>query len=397
MSKIIVMGGSFNPPTIAHYKLMEAALEQLKEPEQSIRGIFVPSSHVYVSRKMGKLDDTHDKAVLSEQLRLEMLASFRLKDRRLHVDARELGTENVYGHTAETLRAIQEENPEDDIYFIFGGDKLEGLPRWRYFDALIRQCKIIIFARDGANPQEIINSSEALSLHKDAFVILKQPDGLDGISSSAVRERIRCGERADDLLTPDIYTMLLADRCKKENTILCFQGAYYFLSNFYECEIFYGWPYGSTEAAFQAAKCETDDEKYGFIHLSPDAAKRKGRQVKLRPDWEQVKDGIMEEIVHEKFFQWEHLARKLMATGDAELIEGNTWNDRYWGIDLHTMQGQNKLGKILMKVRDELNGIPPEKFQFKVRTAPYSDAWENDDIMDKVTASWAEKKQENKG
>ncbi len=392
MGKIIVMGGSFNPPTIAHFKLIEAALEQLKEPEQSVRGIFVPSSHAYVSRKMGKLDDVCDKTVLAEQLRLEMLESFHLKDHRLHVDARELGTENVHGHTVETLQAIQKENPEDDIYFIFGGDKLEGLPRWRYFDTLVRQFKIIIFSRDGIDPRVFINSNEVLSQHRDAFVFLKQPDGLDGISSSAVRERIRRSERADELLTSDIYTMLLANRHKKENTILCFQGANYFLSNFYECEVFYGWPYGSTEAAFQAAKCESDDEKYEFIHLSPNAAKRKGRQVKLRSDWEQVKDGIMMEIVHEKFFQWEHLARKLMATGDAELIEGNTWNDRYWGVDLHAMQGQNKLGKILMKVRDELNCIPPEKFQYMVRTSPYSDAWGNDEIMDRVSASWKKRK-----
>ena len=117
-----------------------------------------------------------------------------------------------------------------------------------------------------------------------------------------------------------------------------------------------------------------------------------GRQVQLRPDWEQVKDGIMEEIVHAKFFQIEPFARKLVATGNAELIEGNTWGDTYWGVDLHTMQGQNKLGKILMKIRDELNAIPPDLFKFTVKMS-YVDAWANDDIMDMVVKSWTGKKE----
>lgn len=192
---------------------------------------------------------------------------------------------------------------------------------------------------------------------------------MDGISSTAVREKIRKNERVDDMLTPDIYTMLLADQKKKVNTILCFQGDYYFLSNFYRTQ--FAWDFwhcwDSAEAAFQSAKCLIEEERCKFtdISLSPNEAKRMGRRVQLRSDWEQVKDGIMEEIVHEKFFQIKPLARKLIATGDAELVEGNTWGDTYWGIDLHTMQGQNKLGKILMKIRDELNAIHPELFKLR--------------------------------
>ena len=55
MGSIIVMGGSFNPPTVAHLKLMQAALDQMpKANETENRGIFVPSSDAYVSRKMKK-------------------------------------------------------------------------------------------------------------------------------------------------------------------------------------------------------------------------------------------------------------------------------------------------------------------------------------------------------
>ena len=76
-----------------------------------------------------------------------------------------------------------------------------------------------------------------------------------------------------------------------------------------------------------------------------------------------------------------------------ELVEGNTWGDMYWGVDLHTMKGQNKLGKILMKVRNELLAIPPEQFRFKVKS-PYVDAWGNDDVIDMDSKSW--KSQEKK-
>ena len=82
--------------------------------------------------------------------------------------------------------------------------------------------------------------------------------------------------------------------------------------------------------------------------------KRRGRAVSLRPDWEQVKLGLMEEIVYAKFSQNEELRRLLLSTGDRVLIEGNTWNDTFWGVSLKSGNGQNHLGKILMKVRKRM-------------------------------------------
>lgn len=134
-----------------------------------------------------------------------------------------------------------------------------------------------------------------------------------------------------------------------------FRDEYFFLSNFYEVPVEYGGlRYGSAEAAFQAQKCMTEEEKAAFTSLSPGAAKRKGRRVQLRPDWEQVKIGLMEEIVRAKFTQSEALRALLLATGDAALEEGNSWNDTFWGVRLKNGQGRNHLGQILMKVREEL-------------------------------------------
>ena len=135
-----------------------------------------------------------------------------------------------------------------------------------------------------------------------------------------------------------------------------FRGQYGFLSNFWEVPVTYnGLTYGSNEAAFQAQKCMTEAEKIPFTDMRPSRAKKEGRQVCLRPDWETVKIGIMEEIVRAKFTQNEDLKWRLIRTGDAELEEGNTWHDTCWGVDAKTGAGQNHLGKILMKVRKELS------------------------------------------
>lgn len=76
--------------------------------------------------------------------------------------------------------------------------------------------------------------------------------------------------------------------------------------------------------------------------------------VDLRSDWEAVKVTVMEEIVRAKFTQNEDLKWRLLTTGDACLEEGNTWHDTFWGVDAKTGEGLNHLGRILMKVRDEL-------------------------------------------
>ena len=140
------------------------------------------------------------------------------------------------------------------------------------------------------------------------------------------------------------------------NKIDSFRGKYFFLSNCFPAEVTYdGLTYQNNEAAFQAQKTFSPEERAVFTRLPPRDAKRKGRKVRLRPDWEQVKDEIMEDIVREKFSQNPNLKKQLLSTGDAQLIEGNSWNDCYWGIDIRTGVGMNHLGKILMKVREVLS------------------------------------------
>ena len=113
------------------------------------------------------------------------------------------------------------------------------------------------------------------------------------------------------------------------------------------------WP--TTEHYFQAQKFagEPDEEEIRKAN-SPMIAARMGRSRKrpMRRDWESVKDQIMLDAVRAKFTQHDDLRETLLATGDAKLVE-HTDNDAYWG-DGGDGSGKNRLGQILMKVRDAL-------------------------------------------
>lgn len=137
-----------------------------------------------------------------------------------------------------------------------------------------------------------------------------------------------------------------------------FQGENRFLSNFWPCVVPVKLPdsdlsFCTVEHAYVAAKTLDPAHRKRISNLvTPGDAKRYGRELPLRPDWEEVKLGIMEDLVRQKFFNNPELEEKLLDTGNAELIEANHWNDTFWGVCKG--KGQNHLGKILMTIRSEL-------------------------------------------
>lgn len=151
----------------------------------------------------------------------------------------------------------------------------------------------------------------------------------------------------------------------EKQVIDSFRGEHEPFSNFYIFPMTWkGLEYRSVEHAFQAQK-PTDPVWQEKIRNAkdPGEAKKLGRskKFKLRADWEDVKDGIMEALVTHKFKNSKVLAGELLSTGDALLIEGNTWHDQVWGMVRGRdgkWVGQNRLGKILMKVRSELRSVP---------------------------------------
>ncbi|TFH07047.1 MAG: NADAR family protein [Candidatus Thorarchaeota archaeon] len=138
--------------------------------------------------------------------------------------------------------------------------------------------------------------------------------------------------------------------------ILTFFGKNRFLSNFYPAEMVWDsivWP--TSEHAYQAAKFPDRKDRLWISEMkSPQEAKAAGKG-KGGPDWQKQSLQLMYEIVKLKFQQNPHLKEMLLATGSVHLEEGNTWHDDFWGVcPPGSSQGRNELGKILMRVRREL-------------------------------------------
>ncbi len=146
---------------------------------------------------------------------------------------------------------------------------------------------------------------------------------------------------------------------KSDKVIDRFMNDYHFLSNFYYFPFeHHGYTYKTSEHAYQAAKTDSYTDFIWIAEAStPTLAKQYGRKVKMNKLFEGSKLGIMLNILKSKF-EHEEMAKLLKETGDAELIEGNTWHDNYWGNcscgKCHYKEGQNKLGTLLMNIRAKL-------------------------------------------
>jgi ribA/ribD-fused uncharacterized protein len=133
-----------------------------------------------------------------------------------------------------------------------------------------------------------------------------------------------------------------------------FRGRWMYLSNFYPAPVEYqGITYPTVEHAFQAAKTKDKGLRKEIAALRlPGDAKRRGKTLTLRKDWDKVKVDIMRELLSIKFTSDPRLADILLSTGTAELQEGNWWGDTFWGM--YQGKGQNTLGKLLMELREYL-------------------------------------------
>jgi len=141
-----------------------------------------------------------------------------------------------------------------------------------------------------------------------------------------------------------------------------FQEDYAFLSNIAPAPVrLNGVQYPTVEHAYQAAKTLEPAEREKIRGAStPGLARKMGRKVAKRPDWPDLKVDLMRDLVRQKFEGQRDLKKSLLATGDAELVEGNTWHDNFWGncrcARCASTPGQNWLGRILMDVRRHLQG-----------------------------------------
>lgn len=132
-----------------------------------------------------------------------------------------------------------------------------------------------------------------------------------------------------------------------------FIGEYAFLSNWHASTFSVnGKLYPTVEHAYQASKADSESE-HEIIRRAktPAEAKKLGQSIVVREGWHEAKVTLMRDFVRAKF-ENPLLRELLLATGDAELVQDNKFNDRFWGVC--NGSGQNWLGKILEEVRAEI-------------------------------------------
>lgn len=156
---------------------------------------------------------------------------------------------------------------------------------------------------------------------------------------------------------------------------------YSFLSNMYSCKVHYdGEVFPCVETAFQYAKCANENDHELFINdrgywCGGYTARKIGRSVKLRSDWNTYRLDVMYELLEDKFYHNEGLRKALCETGTIYISEDNTWGDKFWGVC--NGEGYNMLGKMLMEIRQNIQKMDRQK---KVIVAG-SRSFDNYDLM----------------
>ena len=344
--KIVIMGGSFNPPTLAHYRLMKHAIKAI----DAAHGYFVPVSDAYLKRKMR---DAHPPVVLSPELRIKMLQAMCSGDNKMKVCDKEIGT--IEARTLPTLKSFKEEFPEYELYFVMGDDKIELLSHLTEKGAFFDTSNVILYSRNLEGIEESLKNHRVLSEYIRNIVVLPQLEGIARISSSLIREKMLLGESCEELLVPSVWEIFKELNLDDfPDVIRSFKGEYDFLNNRYGCSfVWQGIRYNNVESAFHASKYTDESERNILSRMSADKAVKKSMDFTPSAEWEDCKLNIMESIIMAKFDQNPSLKKRLIETDNRILINGNNEHETYWGVDLYSWIGENHIGKILMTIRDK--------------------------------------------
>ncbi|MBR6057141.1 MAG: DUF1768 domain-containing protein [Victivallales bacterium] len=343
--RIVVMGGSFNPPTMAHFHLLKAAMDGI----QAQKGIFVPVSKAYLKRKMRKAGGV--QICFTEADRAKMLKCMAADDSRMEVSTIEFGTHKP--RTFETMCDLHRLHPNAELYFLIGTDKFGMMSRMRPDNPFLTSLRFVVFGRDGEDVEKLIAENEALSRHQNQFVCLPAPKTVEGVSSTNVRELYLKGALPADALHSGVKKILESIPAGQfHSEISKFEGKYGFLSPYYPSSITVdNLTYRDAIAAFLAMLCVKREDKERLAKLPGEKAFQFGLNMVKIEGWKQRREEIMLTVQRLKFQQHPALATRLAATGKSTLTYGG--QDLFWGEELYRCEGENRLGKILMEIRDK--------------------------------------------
>ena len=201
MQKIVVLTGSFNPVTKAHFQILSKAVEYL----HADKGLFVATNGKYLIRKTVLNKDRRTKFYLSEDIRRQMLESLNKENNKLFFGGFELGGESPA--TDKTLRKILKENKESEVFFLCGADKLKRIPHWSDFEDLINNIHVCVINRGDIDINEIINNPE-WEPHKNKVIIFNTTDDIKEVSSTKLRDNYFKGLDYKSLMNEGPYNIL---------------------------------------------------------------------------------------------------------------------------------------------------------------------------------------------
>jgi nicotinate-nucleotide adenylyltransferase len=187
VSALGILGGTFNPPHVAHLVCARAAIAQLDLD----RVLFMP---VAAPPHKPLPDDPGPEA------RLTMCRLATAGDTRFEVSDLEVRRGGA-SYTVATLEELHETGPEDELTFIAGGDMAASLPEWREPERLLELARFAVAERDGAERDEIERRTASLR-GRERIVFFDMPR-LD-VSSSEVRARVAAGGPIDELVPPAV-------------------------------------------------------------------------------------------------------------------------------------------------------------------------------------------------
>ena len=185
MKRLGFFGGCFNPPTIAHIRLIEKAIEIAHLDKV----YFVPMGNLY--EKEGLVDEKH---------RINMLNLAIKNNPKLEVSDIQMST-NKKMHAIDTFKLIDRTFSESENFFIMGSDNFKNLKLWKNSEELLTNYNYIILDRG--------------NLKNENVIIVKSTEKLKEISSSFIREQIRKNGKLDNLLLKEVKDYILENKLYK--------------------------------------------------------------------------------------------------------------------------------------------------------------------------------------
>lgn len=211
MKPVVIMSGSFNPPTIAHHRTMLAVMDRLKAE----KGFYVPTPAKALRYKMRKAGTPEE--VLSEARRMAMLRAMAEEDPRLEVEDVECRHPRHW-HQTETMDYFGEKFPEAELFYLTGSDNLAMFLRSHRLETFLEKYHFAVVTRDGDDSEAILRENPVARAHQDRFEMIPAPEGNFGISSTAVRRGFRTGDSGvEAMLHPKVFEMMKEETIWKKN------------------------------------------------------------------------------------------------------------------------------------------------------------------------------------